>query len=237
MMEANMNTQKAGGERPSLLGMITSPGLQFERMKTSEKVWGMFFLVALLQGLVGSLTTYVVNTSPEMVKMQKELSEFGGEFATKSSLTSEVIYGGVSSFVGTMLGAIIIAGIYKVFMMFFGNDTSYKTLLTIVVYTNIALIIGGLINGVIGLMLDGGATQYTSLGPLFEQGSLAYGIGNTIELFYLWNLVLIWLGLQITAGLSKVKAAIPIIVLFIIKAVFLAAIIVLIAKFLPVMPV
>ncbi len=84
-------------------------------------------------------------------------------------------------------------------------------------------------------MVDG--TQYTSLGPLFEEGSVAYGIGNTIELFYLWNLVLIWLGLQITAGLSKVKAAIPIIVLFIIKAVFLAAIVMLIAAFLPNMPI
>ncbi|MDM5236838.1 hypothetical protein COE30_16815 [Bacillus cereus] len=232
-MEANMNTQKVGGEKPSLFGMITSPGLQFERMKTSEKVWGMFFLVALLQGLVGGLTTYVVNTSPEMIKMQKEL----GEFAGKSSITSEVIYGIGSGFVGSVIGALFVAAIYKVFMMFFGNDTSYKKLLMIVVYANIALVIGGLINGVIALILDGGATQYTSLGPLFDQGSVAYGIGNTIEVFYLWNLVLIWLGLQVTAGLSKVKAAIPIIVLFIIKAVFLAAIVVLIATFLPGMPV
>ncbi|MDM5465088.1 Yip1 family protein [Bacillus cereus] len=232
-MEANINTQDVGAKKPSLLGMITSPGLQFERMKTSEKVWGMFFLVALLQGLVGSLTTYVVNTSPEMIKLQKELGEFSG----KSSLTSEVIYGGVSSFVGTMIGALFVAAIYKIFMMFFGNDTSYKKILTIVIYTNIVLILGGLINGVIALILDGGATQYTSLGPLFEQGSMAYGIGNTIELFYLWNLVLIWLGLQVTAGLSKVKAAVPIIILFIIKAVFLAAIVMLIAAFLPNMPI
>ncbi|MDA2637623.1 Yip1 family protein [Bacillus cereus] len=232
-MEANLNTQKVDGEKPSLFGMITSPGLQFERMKASEKVWGMFFLVTLLQGLIGGLTTYVVNTSPEMIKMQKEL----GELAGKGSITSEVIYGIGSGFVGAMIGVLFVAAIYKVFMMIFGNDTSYKKLLTIVVYTNIILIIGGLINGIIALVLDGGATQYTSLGPLFDQGSLAYGIGNTIELFYLWNLVLIWLGLQVTAGLSKVKAAIPIIVLFIIKAVFLAAILVLIAKFLPGMPI
>ncbi|KXY25294.1 Yip1 family protein [Bacillus sp. FSL K6-0067] len=232
-MEANINTQDVGAKKPSLLGMITSPGEQFERMKASEKVWGMFFLVTLLQGLVGGLTTYIVNTSPEMIKMQKEL----GELAGKGSITSEVIYGIGSGFVGAMIGALFVAAIYKVFMMFFGNDTSYKKLLTIVVYTNIILIIGGLINGIIALILDGGATQYTSLGPLFEQGSLAYGIGNTIELFYLWNLVLIWLGLQVIAGLSKVKAAMPIIVLFIIKAVFLAAILVLIAKFLPGMPI
>ncbi|HGH7177170.1 TPA: Yip1 family protein [Bacillus wiedmannii] len=232
-MEANLNTQKVGGEKPSLLGMITSPGLQFERMKKSEKVWGMFFLVALLQGLLSAFTTYVTNISPEMVKMKKEL----GEFAGQSSLTSEVIYGTVSGTLGAMLVTVIIAAIYKVFMMFFGNDTSYKKLVMIIVYASIVVIVGGFINGIIALILGVAPTAYTSLGPLFEEGSVAYGIGNSIELFYLWNIVLIWLGLQITAGVSKVKAAIPIIVLFIIKAAFLAAIVMVIAAFLPNMPV
>ncbi|HFJ9440578.1 Yip1 family protein [Bacillus cereus] len=233
-MEANVNTQKAGGEKPSLFGMITSPGLQFERMKTTEKVWGMFFIVALLQGLVGGLNSYITYTSPEMIEMQKKL---GGEFANQDSLVSDVISGTIWGIVGVMIATLVIAAIYKVFMMFYGNDTSYKKIVMIIVYADIVVVIGGLINGVIALIVGAGPTAYTSLGPLFDQGSLAYGIGNTIELFYLWNLVLIWLGLQVTAGLSKVKAAIPIIVLFIIKAGFLAAIVVLIAKFLPGLPV
>lgn len=233
-MEANMNTQKASGEKPSLFGMITSPGLQFERMKTSEKVWVMFFLVAVLQGLVGGLTAYVTHISPEMIEMQKKL---GGEFAKQGSLASDVVSGTIWGIVGVMIATLVVAAIYKVFMMFYGNDTSYKKIVMIIVYADIVVVIGGLINGVIALILGAGPTAYTSLGPLFDQGSLAYGIGNTIELFYLWNLVLIWLGLQVTAGLSKVKAAIPIIVLFIIKAGFLAAIVVLIAKFLPGLPV
>ncbi|MDV6038563.1 Yip1 family protein [Bacillus sp. SM-B1] len=233
-MEANVNTQKAGGEKPSLFGMIASPGLQFERMKRTEKVWGMFFVVALLQGLVGGLNSYITYTSPEMIEMQKKL---GGEFAKQGSLVSDVISGTIWGIVGVMIATLVIAAIYKVFMMFYGNDTSYKKIVMIIVYADIIVIIGGLINGVIALILGAGPTAYTSLGPLFDQGSLAYGIGNTVELFYLWNLVLIWLGLQVTAGLSKVKAAIPIIVLFIIKAGFLAAIVVLIAKFLPGLPV
>ncbi|MGH0926656.1 Yip1 family protein [Bacillus pacificus] len=233
-MEANVNTQKAGGEKPSLFGMITSPGLQFERMKTTEKVWGMFFIVALLQGLVGGLNSYITYTSPEMIEMQKKL---GGEFAKQGSLASGLISSTIWGIVGVMIATLVVAAIYKVFMMFYGNDTSYKKIVMIIVYADIVVVIGGLINGIIALILGAGPTAYTSLGPLFDQGSLAYGIGNTIELFYLWNLVLIWLGLQVTAGLSKVKAAIPIIVLFIIKAGFLAAIVVLIAKFLPGLPV
>ncbi|HDR3897201.1 Yip1 family protein [Bacillus sp. FSL W7-1334] len=231
-MEANMNTQDVGAKRPSLFGMITSPGVQFERMKTNKKVWGMFFFVALLQGLLGGLSVYVIQTSPEMLKMKEEL----GELAGQSSLTSEVISGIGSSFASAMVGTLFIAAVYKIFMMFFGNDTPYKTLLNIVVYTNIVLIIGGLINTIFSLIFGSGMTQYTSLGLLFTEGTFAYGIGNTIEIFYVWNLVLIWFGLHITAGLSKVKASIPIIILFIIKAFFLAAIIVLIAKFLPGMP-
>lgn len=227
-----MNIQDVGVKKPSLFGMITSPGLQFERMKTSKKVWGVFFLVALLQGLLGGLSTYVMYTSPEMVKMKKEL----GELAGQSSLTSEVISGIGSSFAGAIVGTLFISAIYKIFMMFFGNDTPYKTLLNIVVYTNIVLIIGGLVNTIFSLIFGTGMTQYTSLGLLFTEGTFAYGIGNTIEVFYVWNLVLIWLGLHITAGLSKVKASIPIIILFIIKAVFLAAIIVLMAKLLPGIP-
>lgn len=232
-MEANMNTQDVGAKKPSLFGMITSPGVQFERMKTNKKVWGMFLFVALLQGLLGGLSAYVIHTSPEMLKMKKEL----GELAGKSSFISEVISGIGSSFASAMVGTLFIAAIYKIFMMFLGNDTPYKTLLNIVVYANIVLIIGGFINTILSLIFGSGTTQYTSLGLLFTEGSFAYGIGNTIEIFYVWNLVLIWLGLHITAGLSKVKASIPIIILFIIKAVFLAAIIVLIAKFLPNMPV
>ncbi|WP_144489686.1 Yip1 family protein [Bacillus thuringiensis] len=231
-MEANMNTQDVGAKRPSLFGMITSPGVQFERMKTNKKVWGMFFFVALLQGLLGGLSVYVIQTSPEMLKMKEEL----GELAGQSSLTSEVISGIGSSFASAMVGTLFIAAVYKIFMMFFGNDTPYKTLLNIVVYTNIVLIIGGLMNTIFSLIFGSGMTQYTSLGLLFTEGTFAYGIGNTIEIFYVWNLVLIWFGLHITAGLSKVKASIPIIILFIIKAFFLAAIIVLIAKFLPGMP-
>ncbi len=233
-MEANVNTQQAGGEKPSLFGMITSPGLQFERMKTTEKVWGMFFIVAILQGIVGGLNSYITYTSPEMIEMQKKL---GGALAEQGSLVSDVISSTIWGIVGVMIATLVVAAIYKVFMMFYGNDTSYKKIVMIIVYADIIVIIGGLINGIIALILGAAPTAYTSLGPLFEKGSLAYGIANSIEVFYLWNLVLIWLGLQVTAGLSKVKAAIPIIVLFIIKAVFLAAIVVLMAKFLPGLPV
>ncbi|EJR91158.1 hypothetical protein IKE_05746 [Bacillus cereus VD196] len=230
-MQTNVKTEK-WEKKPSLIGMFTSPSMQFERIKTNEKVWGVFLFVALLQGLLGGLSKYVLYTSPEMTKMRTGL----GELAGKSTLTGEMISGMGSNFVGAMIGALFIAAVYKVFMIFLGNDTSYKTLLTIVIYTNMILIVGGLINTGISFLVGGGPTQYTGLGAIFSEGTFAYGIASVIEIFYIWNLCLVWSGLQITAGLSKGKAAIPIIILFIIKVAFLTAIMVLIAKFLPNVP-
>ncbi len=136
----------------------------------------IFFLVALLQGLLGGLSAYIIHTSPEILKMKKEL----GELAGQSSLKSEIISGIGSCFASVMVGKFFIVAIYKMFMMFVGNDTPYKTLLNIVVYTNILLIIGGLMNTVLSLIFDTGMTQYTSLRLLFTKGTFAYGIGNTI---------------------------------------------------------
>lgn len=58
-MEANLNTQKVEGEKPSLFGMITSPGLQFERMKTKSPVWGGFFLFLLMGTILSAAVAYL----------------------------------------------------------------------------------------------------------------------------------------------------------------------------------
>lgn len=159
-----------------------------------------------------------------------------GKVAGQGDFTGEIISGIISNFIGAMIGALFIAGVYKFFMIFFRNDTTYKTLLNIVVYTNIIFIIGELINSVISFLVGGGSTQYTGLGTILPEGTFAFGIANTIEVFYIWNLILIWLGLQITAGLSKGKAVVPVIILFIMKVTFLTAIMMLIARVLPGVP-
>ncbi|AIY72855.1 yip1 domain protein (plasmid) [Bacillus cereus] len=128
---------------------------------------GCILLSSTAQGLLGGLSAYVIHTSPEMLKMKKEL----GELAGQSSLTSEVIFGIGSSFASAMVTAI-----YKMLMMFFKNKPPYKTLLNIIVYTNIILIIGGLINTILRIIFGTGMTQYTtSLGLLFTKGTFAYG--------------------------------------------------------------
>ncbi|PIE95451.1 hypothetical protein CO726_09090 [Bacillus fungorum] len=214
-MEANINTQDVGGKKPSLLGMITSPGEQFERMKNSNAVWGAFWILSLLSGITGGISTYVYSLTPESIKLNQELGV---------NVTPVMTFGAgfVFGVIGMIIGFFISAAVYKVLMMLMSNDTSYKKLLTITVYSNIISLLGLLINTVLALILGGSGKEfYTGLGPIFASSSGAVkGIANSIEVFTIWGFVITWLGLQITAGLSKKKATILMVIFFVLTIGF-----------------
>ncbi|MED2036700.1 Yip1 family protein [Bacillus wiedmannii] len=214
-MEANINTQDVGSKKPSLLGMITSPGEQFERMKNSNAVWGAFWILSLLSGITGGIGAYVYSLTPESIKLNQELGV---------NVTPVMTFGAgfVFGILGMIIGFFISAAVYKVLMMLMSNDTSYKKLLTITVYSSIISLLGLLINTVLALILGGSGKEfYTGLGPIFaSSGGTVKGIANSIEVFTIWGFVITWLGLQITAGLSKKKATILMVIFFILTIGF-----------------
>ncbi|WP_412839277.1 Yip1 family protein [Bacillus paranthracis] len=209
-METNINTQDAGSKKPSLFGMITSPGEQFERMKTSNAVWGAFWILVLLGGLVGGFAAYVYSLTPEGIKLNKELGV---------TVSAGMTYGmgfGVGA-LGMGFSFLISAVVYKILMVFMSNDTSYKKLLAITVYSSVISLIGVLINIILAYILGGsGQEMYTGLGPIFASSSgVVKGIVSKFEVFTIWGYVVTWLGLQITAGLTKKQATIITIVFFV----------------------
>ncbi|EJS09158.1 MULTISPECIES: Yip1 family protein [Bacillus] len=209
-MEANINTQDVGSKKPSLFGMITSPGVQFERMKTSNAVWGAFWILVLLGGIVGGFAAYVYSLTPEAIKINKEL---GVTIPAAMTYGMGVGVGAISMAFVFLLSAVV----YKVLMMFMSNDTSYKKLLAITVYSSVITLLGVLINTILAFVLGGsGQEMYTGLGPIFASSSgVVKGIVSKFEVFTIWGYVVTWLGLQITAGLSKKQATIITIVFFV----------------------
>ena len=70
-MEANINTQDVGAKKPSLFGMITSPGVQFERMKTNRESLGYVPFSCIVTRTSRWFICVCYVTSPEMLKMKK----------------------------------------------------------------------------------------------------------------------------------------------------------------------
>lgn len=209
-MEANINTQDVGAKKPSLLGMITSPGEQFERMKTSNAVWGAFWLLVLIAGLVGGFAAYVYSLTPEAIKLNKELG-----VTVSAAMTYGMGFGVIA--ISMAFVFLLSAVVYKVLMVFISNDTSYKKLLAITVYSSVISLLGLLINTILAYILGGtGQEMYTYLEPIFASSSgVVKGIVSKFEVFTIWGYAVTWLGLQITAGLTKKQATIITIVFFV----------------------
>ena len=106
-MEANINTQDVGVKKPSLLGMITSPGEQFERMKTKSPVWGAFVLFVILGTIIATAVSYLTLIStPELAK---ELNGEAGAMVKGFTLGGGALVG----LLGTPIGLFIAAGFIK----------------------------------------------------------------------------------------------------------------------------
>ncbi|MED2876176.1 Yip1 family protein [Bacillus thuringiensis] len=209
-MEANINTQDVVSKKPSLFGMITSPGEQFERMKTSNAVWGAFWLLVLIAGLVGGFAAYVYSLTPEAINLNKELG-----VTVSAAMTYGMGFGVIA--ISMAFVFLLSAAVYKVLMVFISNDTSYKKLLAITVYSSVISLLGLLINTILAYILGGtGQEMYTGLEPIFASSSgVVKGIVSKFEVFTIWGYAVTWLGLQITAGLTKKQATIITIVFFV----------------------
>ncbi|PEC21084.1 Yip1 family protein [Bacillus cereus] len=214
-MEANLNTQDVGAKKPSLFGMITSPGVQFERMKTKSPVWGAFFLFIILTAAIAGVGMYQIVNHPEV------MGEIPDAEAAKVAGYFGIGFGALGGLFGTAIWFFVAAVIYKVIMMFMSNDTPYMKLLSIYVYTYTISILGAIVNFIIRMIIGGDMeTSYTSLATLFEPGTVAHGAASSFEVFNIWGLVVMGLGLHITAGLSKKQATILIVIFFILSVGF-----------------
>ncbi|EOV9526590.1 Yip1 family protein [Bacillus cytotoxicus] len=214
-MEPNVNAQDVSGKKPSLFGMITSPSVQFERMKTKSPVWGAFFLFVIITAIIASITTYQAMNNPEVLANipDPEAAKMAGYFS--------IGIGVIGGLIGTIFWFFVVAGIYKIIMMFMGNDTPYMKVLSIYLYTYTITILGAIVNLILKLIIGGSAeTSYTSLAPLFEPGTYLHGAASAFEVFSIWGLVVMGLGLQIVAGLSKKQATTIIVIFFILSVAF-----------------
>lgn len=194
--------------------MITSPAVQFERMKAKTPIAVPLIFMLLIMAITGGLMSYVSLDNPIL----KKATEAAGGLKIPVGLT--VGTGTIGSVVGGVIVFLIAAGIYKIFMVILGNDTPYKKLLTLVIFSSVISSLGLLINGLIALAVGGYEPVYTSLAPLFGDNKMLSAIGKNFDIFTIWYYVVLALGFQIGAGLSKNKAIMVVVIVFLISIGF-----------------
>ncbi|SDX11372.1 Yip1 domain-containing protein [Marininema mesophilum] len=175
--------------KPSLLGMMTSPTLQFQRIAERPDFWSAFLTIL---GLT-ALTTAVM--------------------LTPASPPGFVI---TMSVLGVLLGApislLISALLQWIFLRVLSGKATYRQVFSLNVYTSVISLLGLILQAIIVVATGANIQELqnsvtpTSLAAFISSDSLMVKalLGN-IEIFAIWHLILTALGLSIIGKVSTAK--------------------------------
>ncbi|MCY8512470.1 Yip1 family protein [Bacillus atrophaeus] len=209
-METNLEKgHEAQTEKPSLFGVITSPGVQFERMRV-KPVIGMPLIIVLAMIIVG---TVLQGLGMDYGDLMRESGLTGEELEMAQSFAAiGGIIGGIFAGVAMLFIAPLI---YWLCVKISGGTTTYKKMLSLTLFISFITSLGLLINGIVLYFTDANSFySVTSLASLITSDQPLTSALSAFEIFSIWGYVLLAIGLQKTGGISKKSAWISVIVLF-----------------------
>lgn len=199
-------------ENPKLLGMFTSPSVQFERIKQSPKIWVPLIIISIL---------YVVGTSFMALSLDAStlIDQGVPEDQADLVLTISKVTVAVTGIITPIFGVLIRSAIQLAIARIASSTVSFKQLFSMNTFIMIIGAVGLILNMGIRYAIGGDPEIYiTSLAGLLNQDKA--GVLGSIEVFGIWSAVLTALGLHKTAQLSKGLAWTIAIIFFLISIGF-----------------
>ncbi|WHY79071.1 Yip1 family protein [Neobacillus sp. WH10] len=199
-------------EKPSLLGMFISPGLQFERIKGNPKFWVPLIIISILY-VIG--TTFMALSMNESIFIDQGVPEDQIDIALMFAKVTVAITGVLMPIFGVLISSAIQLAIARLA----SSTVSFKQLLSMNTFIMIIGAAGLILNNAIRYAIGGNIYIYiTSLAGLLNQEKA--GVLGSIEVFGIWSLVLTAIGLHKTAEFSKGLAWTIAILIFLIQIGF-----------------
>lgn len=202
---------------PSILGMVFSPGEQFERIREKPKVWIPLLIVVLGSLVAGWLMVMSPDFEATMNQGMNGAENMGGALIFIKVFTALSV--GISPIFGVLIGSFI----YWLISKATPSEVTFKQLFSMNLFITFVTTIGLLLNGLLMALLGGEpGTMYTSIGSFMNLEGGTAGVLNSLEIFNIWTTILTVIGLRITAGWPKALAWIIPIVFFLIGIGFAA---------------
>ncbi|OAS86584.1 MULTISPECIES: Yip1 family protein [Metabacillus] len=203
-------------KKPSIFGMIFSPGVQFERIREKPVIWVPLILFTVLMTIVTAITALNVDYTavPGMEMSPEEL-----EMAKIFGIAGAAVVGFFVTPITYLFFALIFWAIAKIAK----SDATFKQMLSFSIFIGFISIIGQILNQLIILVIDGDPTiMLTSVNSFVGADGILGAVLSTIEVFTIWYYILLTMGLVIVGKLSKPAATIITIVFFILGLIFAA---------------
>lgn len=203
-------------EKPSIFGMIMSPGEQFNRIRENPKILVALLIVTALTtiGSVLMMNSIDVTNDPNIVGMgEEELM-----MVTLFSQITLVIVGLLSPIFIVLISTVIHIIVAKISQ----STVSFKQLFSMNTYIFMISALSFIVNGLVTLAIGSGNPEilFTSLNSIIGAEGALGAFLNSIEVFTIWGMIITALGLQVVARFSKVLSWSVVIGLFVIGTGF-----------------
>jgi hypothetical protein len=204
----------------NLINIITEPGKAFEHIKEKDDWWIPFILLVVVTWI------FLWISGPALARITaQKMAEMG----TDREIPKFVDY---IKYIGAPIGTLIMWLIMSVLIWFLGNsfgaDWGFTKALDLYAYSSVVQVIRTLLSAVIllirgipNVMTFKDLSVATGLNLLFSpENPRLYALLSGIEVFTIWQFILIAYGISAITGISKKKAAWVSVIIYIITLGF-----------------
>ena len=215
------------------VGIVTAPRATYEAVVAKPKWLGMYVLTAIIIAFGAALPMTTEAGKQAAVDQQVSSMEAMGfpvsdeAYAGMMKGTAILPYttaGGV--FFGGLLMAVIIAAVFwAIFNAALGGDASYKQIFTVLVHAGVITAVGQLFTGPLNYFRGSvaSATNLSVLLPMIEEKSFLGRLSGAIDIFIIWWLIVLAIGLAVLYRRRTQPIAITLFAIYAVIALGIAA--------------
>lgn len=208
------NTTIQAGSAPApkslasrFIGILTAPGETYRSVVAHPKWLGMLVLTTLIMAVCTSLPMMTEEGQQaavdaqvrQMESMGRQVNDQMYEGLQRSRGFMPYMTAGGVVVMGPLMAAIMAGILFAIFNAGMGGEASYKQVFTVLVHASVISAAGQLFTGPLNYF-RGQVTSATNLAvmlPMLEEGSFFARLAGMIDLFVIWWLVVLSIGLAV----------------------------------------
>jgi|KBSSwiStaDraftv2_1062776.scaffolds.fasta_scaffold747532_2 hypothetical protein len=208
------------------IGVLFSPRATFEKIVANPRVLGAMFLVALISAItVGTFMSSEVGKTAILEQMSRGNPNPQALAGMERMLPYMGIMYAVSSFIFVPISTVVMSAIlYMIFNVIMGGTANFRQMMSIVAHSQfvpvVSAIFGTIINYTRGTIAS--TTTLAGVATMLEENSFLYRFLSAIELFNVWWVFVLSVGLAVLYRKKTSSVAITLFTIYGIVALVIA---------------
>ncbi|MBD1372047.1 YIP1 family protein [Hazenella sp. IB182357] len=226
-METNTQVQE---QKPSMLGFLTSPKEQLERLKVKPTFWlPLIIYVVILSALSIAQSYYTLYENPDVILQtlpaeQQESVSQSQKLMNESMKNMQLIGSAIVSPIAFAVVPLFVAFFYWLMQKIFRGKATFKQMFALQAHLLLFAVLSTLIGTVLLFAADVYGEGLASLAVFVSEPGMLKNLLSLFDVFNLWGLFITSLGLIILANLSKGKALTIVGISFTLQILFIIAV-------------